>query len=120
MPAKTRITAATVRGMALALPETVEGSHFDHPDFRVRNKVFAGMPKDERSINLKTTPANLDALISADPETFRNAWGGRWVGVRLDRVKLPVLRELIADAWRLTAPKGLPDTPLRAKSRRGI
>jgi len=70
--------SAVVRRLVLALPEVVEGSHFDHPDFRVRNKIFAGMPKDERSINVKTTPANLDALVSADPETFRDAWGGRW------------------------------------------
>src|SRR5205823_13888126 len=30
-----------------------------------------------------------------------------WLGIRLDRVALPVLRDLIADAWRTVAPKRL-------------
>lgn len=107
MPRPRRITAAAVRRVALALPEALEGSHFGHADFRVGGKIFAGLPNDGRSVNLKTTPVNLDALVTADPLTFRDAWGGRWVGVRLDRVSLPVLRGLMADAWRLTAPKHL-------------
>jgi hypothetical protein len=73
----------------------------------VGGKIFAGLPNDGRSVNLKTTPVNLDALVTADPLTFRDAWGGRWVGVRLDRVSLRVLRGLMADAWRLTAPRRL-------------
>jgi hypothetical protein len=107
MPRPRRITAATVRRLALALPEAVEGAHFGHADFRVGGKIFAGLPNDGASVNLKTTPVNLDALVTADPGTFRDAWGGRWVGVRLDRVSLPVLRGLMTDAWRLVAPKRL-------------
>jgi len=65
------------------------------------------LPKEGGIVVLKTTPVNLDALLSADAEAFRDAWRGRWVGVRLDRVTLPVLRDLLADAWRLVAPKRL-------------
>jgi predicted DNA-binding protein (MmcQ/YjbR family) len=100
-----RITPAAVRRIVLALPGTTESSHMGHPDFRVHNRIFAGVPADWRAINLKTTPENLDALIAMDSETFRDAWGGRWVGVRLDRVNLPLLRRLIADAWALASPK---------------
>jgi hypothetical protein len=107
MPRPRWITAATVRRVALALPEAVEGAHFGHPDFRVAGKIFAALPNDGHAVNLKTTPVNLDALVTADPLTFRDAWGGRWVGARLDRVSLPVLRGLLADAWRLVAPKRL-------------
>jgi hypothetical protein len=101
--------------MVLALPETTESSHMGHPDFRVRHKIFAGVPRSWEWVNLKTTPENLDALVAADPETFRDAWGGRWVGVRLDRVRLPLLRQLVADAWRLAAPKELLSSPPRRK-----
>ncbi len=102
-----RITLAAVRRLALALPEAVERSHFDVPDFRVRNKIFAALPDGDRAVVVKTDPANADALISWDGTAFWNEWRGRWLGVRLDRVSLPVLRDLLTDAWRLVAPKKL-------------
>jgi len=98
---------AAVRRLALALPEAVERSHFDVPDFRVRNKIFAALPDGDRAVVVKTDPANADALISWDGIAFWNEWRGRWLGVRLDRVSLPVLRDLLTDAWRLVAPKRL-------------
>jgi len=77
------------------------------PDFRVRNKIFAALPDGDRAVVVKTDPANADALVSWDGIAFWNEWRGRWLGVRLDRVSLPVLRDLLTDAWRLVAPKKL-------------
>ena len=96
-----------VRQIALALPEVVEAAHFKQPDFRVRNKIFATLPADQRIVCLKTTAANLDALVSVDGETFHDIWRGRWMSIRLDRVSLTLLRELLADSWRLVAPARL-------------
>jgi hypothetical protein len=96
-----------VRAFALGLPEVEEGPHFDRPAFRVRKKIFATLPPDENTINLKTTSVNLDALSSADPETFRDVWQGTWMSVELSRVDPESLRGLIEDAWRLAAPKRL-------------
>jgi hypothetical protein len=59
---------------------------------------------------LKSLPANVDALVLSDSATFWNEWRGRWIGIRLDRVALPLLRELLADAWRVVAPKRLSAT----------
>lgn len=42
-----------------------------------------------------------------DPEAYRDAWGGRWVGVELARVPTDALRELVLDAYCLAAPKRL-------------
>jgi hypothetical protein len=67
--------------LALALPEATEGEHFDTPDFRVRKKSFAALPKDGRTVALKSTPSNVDALVSTDAATFEDLWRGRWVGV---------------------------------------
>jgi hypothetical protein len=78
-----------------------------HADLRVRNKVFASLPNDSRMVAIKTTPENLDALCRIDPRAFRDVWGGRWVGVTLERVSAPVLRQLLVEAWSLTAPKSL-------------
>jgi hypothetical protein len=50
------------------------------------------------------------ALIAADPETFsvpRYVGLHGWVAVDLARVDPGELRDLIIEAWRLTAPKRL-------------
>lgn len=77
-----------------------------HADFRVGNKIFASLPSS-RMVAMKISPENLDALVRSDPETFKDVWAGRWVGVNLDRVSRPALRDLLAEAWELTAPKSL-------------
>ena len=104
-----RVTQAVVRRLALALPGAVENSHFQRPDFRVRNRIFATLPPDRCAVVLKSRRANLDALISSDQATFWDEWRGRWLGVRLDRITRRALRELIVDAWRIVAPKSLAD-----------
>src|SRR5260370_35007222 len=113
MSTRRRITAALVRRLALALPEAFESSHFSRPDFRVHNKIFATLPPDGETVVLRLAPANVDTLISADPVAFWDEWRGRGLGVRLNRVALPVLRDLIADPGRTAAPNGLAAVPLR-------
>ncbi len=36
-------TIPDFRRAALSLPEATEGAHMGHPDFRVRNKIFASL-----------------------------------------------------------------------------
>jgi hypothetical protein len=55
-------TAAQMRKLALVLPEAEEKSHFEQPDFRVRNKIFAGLSRDGTEGNLKLAP-ELQALV---------------------------------------------------------
>jgi hypothetical protein len=75
-----------------------------HPDFRVRGKIFASMPATGLQMNMRTTTANLDALTRADPQTYRDVWGGRWLGVNLSRISRPGSRALLIEAWTLAAP----------------
>lgn len=96
-----------MREMALAMPDAVEGAHMGHPDFRVRNKIFATLHPDGLTATFKTTPADLVALVMADPETYRAVWGGRYLAVDLRRVQVDALRTIVIEAWRLTAPKTL-------------
>lgn len=96
-----------MRRLALALPAVVEQAHFSVPDFRVRQRIFAALPDGDRSVVLKTTPANLDVLVGLGAQTFTNEWRGRWVRVRLDRVPRALLHDLVVEAWRLVAPKRL-------------
>lgn len=78
-----------------------------HADLRVHDKIFASLPNDPAIVSMKIAPANLDVLEHSDPETFRNVWGGRWVAVTLATVSRDTLRELLEDAWRMTAPTSL-------------
>lgn len=96
-----------VRRFALSLPEAHLHSHFGQTDIRVRNKIFVTLPADGRTANLKVTPLGFDLLVRSDPEAYRDAWGGRWVGVELARVSSEALRELVLDAYCLAAPKRL-------------
>jgi len=101
------MTQDEFRTLALSLPEAHEHSHFGRPDLRVRNRIFATLPEDGRTVNLKTTPIGLDMLLRSDPTTYRDAWGGRWVGVDLAKVPDGELRELLVEAYCLAAPKKL-------------
>src|SRR5258705_11949316 len=98
MSTRRRITPALVRRLALALPESFESSHFSRPDFRVHNKIFATLPPDGQTVVLRLAPANVDALVVADPVAFWNEWRGRWLRIRPERVALPLFLALIADA----------------------
>ena len=58
-----------------------------HPDLRVAGKIFIGLRSEGGNlVSLKSTAMNVDALVREDPETYRDAWGGKWLGVKLDRV----------------------------------
>jgi hypothetical protein len=105
------ITAAQFRKLALAFPEVEEKSHFEQPDFRVRNKIFAGLYKDGSEGTLKLTPDLQAMVLSAEPDVFipaAGAWGrSGWTRIVLSKAELPGLRELLAESYRLVAPKRL-------------
>jgi hypothetical protein len=110
--AQMAVTIATFRRIALSLPEAAEGSHMGHPDFRVRNKVFASLgTPDENWGTVKLTPEQQQVLVEAEPRMFKpaaGAWGRRgWTHVSLAAVDSTTLESAIAMAWCNTAPKAL-------------
>jgi hypothetical protein len=104
-------TAAQLRKLALSMPEAEEKSHFDHPDFRVRNKIFAGLSADGKQGTLKLTPELQALALEARPTVFSpaaGAWGrSGWTQVELRAAALTDLRPLVLEAWRLVAPRRL-------------
>ena|SRR3990172_4549630 len=107
MSRRRRITHAHVRRLALALPEVAENSHLGLPDFRVRNRIFATLPRDSGAVIVKSSSPDVYALVLMDGTTFWDEWRARWLGIHLDSVPVPLLRDLLAHAWRLVAPKHL-------------
>ena len=108
------MTANHFRKLALSLPEVVESSHFNHPDFRVRNKIFAtlGYP-DERRGMVRLTTEQQAAILHAEPDTFRPAAGG-WgrsgsTTVLLSAAAAARLRPILRQAWEnIAAPPKRP------------
>ena len=115
-------TAEDVRRIALGLPHVAEIAS-DGFDFRVGNKGFVWsyperMPGQRRVIRLDIAVlyvgdvAEQQALLLGEPELFfcPPGWDGwPYVLVRLDKVEVARLRELITDAWQMRAPAGLLD-----------
>jgi hypothetical protein len=97
-----------LREIALALPEAEERETWGSATFRVRDKIFVIMSDDGTSASVKATRDEQKALIAEDPETFSYpAYVGQhgWIGVDVERVGAEHLRELLTEAWRMTAPK---------------
>lgn len=105
------VTAAQFRKLAMALPEVEEKSHFEQPDFRVRNKIFAGLSQDQKLGTLKLSPEVQAMVLCAEPEVFvpaSGAWGrSGWTRVVLAKAPLRGLAALVEEAYRLVAPKRL-------------
>jgi hypothetical protein len=104
--------ATTVRRFALVLPEAVEQETWGTPTFRVRRKIFVMLGEGQREAWVKSTHDEQRALTQMDPDTFfvpPYVGPNGWVGVRLLTADRDEVRELITEAWRLTAPKRLVD-----------
>ena len=105
------VTVAQFRKLALALPESVEASHFEQPDFRVRGKIFASLEGDGGCVTLKLAPELQAMLLGAKPKAFEPAagyWGRQgWTRVQLKAVAAGELAELVKEAWLRVAPKRL-------------
>src|ERR671916_510974 len=96
------------RELALSLPEAEEKETWGHPTFRVRDKMFASAAPDLSTGTVKSSLDEQRALTEMDPETFSvPKYVGKhgWIGIQLDRVDPGELRELVIEAWRMTAPK---------------
>jgi hypothetical protein len=115
-----------VRRIALALPETTErGSHDDLPAWRVRDKLFVwerplrrgdlaalGDAAPDGPILGARVPDEgaKEALLADDPEVYFTTPhfdGYPAVLIRLDRIGVEELTELVTEAWLSRAPKRL-------------
>src|SRR3954470_18538618 len=105
------MTANEFRALALSFPEAVEQSHMDHPDFRVRGKIFATLGPDAKWGMVKLKPDQQAAMMRAEPTIFEPAsgtWGERGATIiKLRGAKESIVREALATAWKNIAPKKL-------------
>lgn len=107
-----------LRKICLALPEAHEKEAWGEPTFRVRDKLFAMHSsanthhgRGREGVWCKAAPGNQELMVRHAPSRFFvPPYVGRsgWVGVYLDgAVDWAELAELLADSYRLIAPKKL-------------
>lgn len=101
-----------VRDWVLALPGGAEVmvAEWGHPTLRVNDKMFASGMSGSKTMTVKASKEEQQALIAEAPDVFSiAAYVGRfgWVQVDLSKVGKRELHELVIEAWRRTAPKKL-------------
>jgi hypothetical protein len=103
------MTSDRFRRLALSLPDSVESSHQEHPDFRTAGKVFAtlGYPSDGWAM-VKLEPEEQAAVTAAYPNVFapaKGAWGRSGsTTIRLGAAPEDVVRKALAGAHARVAP----------------
>lgn len=115
-------TAADFRRLLLALPDTQEGAHMGHPDFRMNGRVFASLDAAEVRGMLHVTPERQRALAAEDPAFVpaNGAWGRQGCTmVQLADTTLPRLRAAITAAWQRALEAGAAKAKPRARPRSG-
>jgi hypothetical protein len=105
------MTADEFRSLALSLPEASESAHMNHPDFRVRGKIFATLGPDDSWGMVKLTPEQQRLLVHTEPDVFepvKGGWGRRGcTTVHLAPATAVTVRSALMEAWRNAAPKRL-------------
>jgi predicted DNA-binding protein (MmcQ/YjbR family) len=116
------VTEAQMRKLASAMPGVVERSHFGKPDFRVKEKIFAGLSKDGKRGNVKLALSTQAIVMEAKPEAFTPAeamWGrAGWTYVVLAETTLAELRLLLEEAYGLVAGARHPPRSSRPANKR--
>ncbi len=105
------VDAAELLDFATSLPEAGERDYKDDATiFTVRGRGIGYVSSDGRDLFVKSTLDERAVLVASQPEVFSEWYtSGRfgWVRARLDLIELDEARELVLEAWRLTAPKRL-------------
>lgn len=102
------MTPDDFRRIALSFPEASESAHMNHPDFRVRGKVFAtlGYPDSSWGV-VKLTPEQQSDLLQLSPASFEpvpGGWGRQGSSrVRLETADESLVQEALSAAWHNVA-----------------
>lgn len=92
------------------LEDVVQSDHGHYLKFQVGGRTMAYLWPATRTVGLKQTIAEQQALVAERPDVFEvqyTAYGFGWVVVYLDGVERDELAELTFEAWRLSAPTAL-------------
>ena len=102
------VTLATLRKLAMRLPEVEEGTSYGTLAFRVKGRLLARLREDDESLVVRSDFGEREILIEADPRSYfitdhyRNS---PMLLVHLSVVEAGELGALLEESWRRVAPK---------------
>ncbi|MGH9521201.1 MAG: MmcQ/YjbR family DNA-binding protein [Terriglobales bacterium] len=116
------MTASDFRRLALALPGTIESSHFGNPDFRVNGKIFATLSLEREGFGvLLLSPEEQAGMVADAPEVFSpvpGGWGRKGsTRVYLATVHPDVLEGALRVAWTRKSKPAAKRSSMRPKSK---
>lgn len=103
------VTVEEVRALTATLPRSEEHLVRDSIRFRIKSIVYAGISPDETIMGFGFPKEERADLVASDPEKFLMPKDTdlrfNWVLVRMDKLDVPEMRELVTDAWAMCVPK---------------
>jgi hypothetical protein len=113
---KTNSHITLFRRLALQLPQAVESSHMNHPDFRLNDRIFATLSYQDKGCGvLKLTPEQQEAFIADQPHIFSPVQGG-WGRMGMTFIQLDQADESITAGALKTAYNNLQEKQSQKKS----
>ena len=105
------VSLTIARELALSLPEVEEKSHFEKPDFRVKNKIFASLHEDKACMMVKLSVIEQSVFCAFDKTIIYpvpGGWGRKGATlINLKKVKKSMLLDALTTAWKTVAPPKL-------------
>jgi hypothetical protein len=102
------VNVATVRRLALALPESAEAPHHDMTSFRVAGRIFATVPPEGDRLHVFLAADEVAAYCAEFAGAVEELWWGKKLSgcrVLLRHADTALVRELLTESWRRRAPK---------------
>ncbi len=107
------ITLATLRKLALNLPEVTEEPHFEKISFRVKKKIFLTYDEAKKRACVKLSEIDQDVFVSIDKSTVfpvDNKWGKQgWTFIDMNKTSNALFYDALTTAYCEVAPKKLAD-----------
>ena len=103
------VSIASARKAALSLPEVEEKMHFNIPDFRMKNKIFASIHSDKNYLMVKLSMVDQSVFCSYNSEIIfpvPGGWGRQGATfINLQKIREKMMLDALTCAWKNVAPK---------------
>jgi YjbR len=103
-------TLASIRKLALSLPDTTEEPHHTFGSFRVRGKIFVTIPPGGELLHIFLPDNEREQALAMDPEFLEPVvWGSKVLGVRarLPLARASTVHQLVRTAYAYKAESAL-------------
>jgi hypothetical protein len=102
------LSAEDVVDMGRDLPDVLLKEGVSWSNITFKGKGFAWVNHPENRAMIKGHHDEREALLATNPDVFEAGWATQssaWVRVHLDKADPEEVRELLTEAWRMTATK---------------